>query len=132
VGRVFGAGTLGGSESEQNFTFRVQERELGEERGHLTYQVRSQSQGPRAVNRFKSTRIDTIAFWDDSAVFSGVGTWYDSPGYAFEARALDRGEPGRGRDTLELTILDVKGLVVWRVEGVLASGNIQSSRPNVH
>jgi hypothetical protein len=48
-----------------------------------------------------------------------------APGYTFEARATDRGEPGRN-DTFALIVRDAAGVEVVSVSGTLAAGNIQA------
>jgi uncharacterized repeat protein (TIGR01451 family) len=95
------------------------------------------------TDRFEATLIDTIRFYDDPAftpgrgrtgvavdavVFSGAGRWNGATGYTFEARAEDRGEPGRGRDVFAITIRDSQGVVVADVRDVITAGNIQSHR----
>ena len=59
-------------------------------------------------------------------MFSGAGSWNGKSGYTFEARAGDRGEPGRGRDTFALVIKDSRGAVVLNVSGTLDDGNIEA------
>ena len=134
-GRMYGEGHLGSDGNRQHFEFRVETRNAGEPSGRLHY---------RATDRhFVSTAIVSAVFSDDAAltpgrrpepandtvVFGGVGRWNGTPGYLFEARAADAGEPGRGRDTFALTITAPDGAVVAAIDGVLAGGNIQAKRP---
>ena len=58
----------------------------------------------------------------DSIDTSAVGT------FTFEARAVDAGEPGRGRDQMSVTVRDRAGEVVASMTGALSGGNIQSLR----
>ena len=90
------------------------------ERGRLSYNVKTPKTKGHAerVDVFEATQVGPIAFWDnpafqpgrgpkstvDSAVFSGEGFWNGVPGYTFDARASDEGEPGPGRDTFAITI----------------------------
>ena len=64
-------------------------------------------------DRFVSRTVTSVAFSDDAGfapghhsqptvdtvVFAGIGEWNGQPGYRYELRAQDRGEPGRGLDT---------------------------------
>jgi len=99
------------------------------------------------TDRFEATAIQSIRFHDDpgfnsgrtwrgpqagtvvdSVTVSGVGTWNGAAGYTFEARAEDKGEPGRGRDVFAMTVRSPQGVVVAVVDGVIAAGNIQSHK----
>lgn len=62
----------------------------------------------------------------DTVAFTGVGTWNGAPNYRFTAKAIDAGEPGRGRDQFSITITAPNGAVVLSVSGTITSGNIQS------
>ena len=64
----------------------------------------------------------------DTVVFKGLGKWNGRRGYAFEATATDRGEPGRGRDTFAIVVKNPNGVVVAQVNGTLDGGNIESTR----
>jgi hypothetical protein len=84
----------------------------------------------KARNRFESTVISSVTFGPrdkngGSVTFSGEGVWNDKSGFTFEARAMDRGEPGRGRDTFMLIVKDKHGTVVLNASGTLDQGNIQ-------
>jgi hypothetical protein len=92
--------------------------------------------------QFEATVISDVTFSDDSAVrpgpgagaspavdtvrFKGAGKWNGRSGYSFEATAVDRGEPGRNRDTFAIVIKDPRGAVVANTNGVIDGGNIQS------
>ncbi|MFI5179083.1 MAG: esterase-like activity of phytase family protein, partial [Vicinamibacterales bacterium] len=94
-----------------------------------------------SLAHFEASSIDSVVFSDDpaftsgwgprptvdTAKFSGTGKWNGQPGYAFEAIASDRGEPGRHRDTFSL-VKDPAGHVVASVSGPIDDGNIQSAR----
>jgi hypothetical protein len=95
-----------------------------------------------APSRFESTAVTSVAFSDDptsspgrgpqpaadTVRFTGSGRWNGAAGYSFEARAVDRGEPGRGRDQFTLTIRNAVGAIVASVDGRLDGGNIQSKK----
>ena len=149
-GRMEGGGEIRTPDGrEHKFEFRIAERRVGLERGALHYRVKTPKAGKQKerADRFESTSIGSIVFWDDpafkagrgqrpivdSAIFSGTGKWNGAPGFTFEARAADEGEPGRGHDTLAITIRDARGTVAATVTGALTGGNIQSSRlPDRH
>ncbi len=99
----------------------------------------------KASARFEATLITAVTFSDDAAssparnalprspvadsvIFSGIGRWGGKPGYSFEARAQDQGEPGRARDTFSLVVRNARGIVVANISGGLTAGNIQSTR----
>lgn len=140
-GRMTGHGSLG---EYDDFDFRVNERMFGVERGHLTFTHVTPKSGKQAkhTQRFESTGIDNIAFWDDpayrparrgrlavdSAIFTGTGAWNGAAGYRFEVEVSDQGEKGRGRDEFRIVIRDGNGLTVFSTDGQLTSGNIQSQR----
>jgi hypothetical protein len=127
--------------SKNGVTEREKEKEKGKEQDRE--QDKSKSRDDRrdgGPDRFESTAITAIGFWNDpsvqpgrkprpdadSVMFAGTGKWNRQAGYTFEARATDLGEPGRGHDTFALTIRDPQGAVVAEVLGTLAGGNIQS------
>jgi hypothetical protein len=143
--RMNGDGAIAAADgTDQRFNFHLAERHLGVERGELKYTVTIPKSGKQKekTDRFDSTSIAAITFWDnpaftpgkgprptvDSVVFTGTGTWNGAAGYTFDARASDEGEPGRGRDTFALTVRDRNGMVVATVNGTLTQGNIQSAR----
>lgn len=144
-GRMQGEGGLRTPDGrDHDFEFRAAERHVGQERGALRYEMRTPKTAKQKArtDRFESTSIGAIVFWDnpafkpgrgpkptvDSVVLSGTGRWNGVTGYTFEARAADEGEPGRGRDTFAITIRDGNKVVVASVSGVLSEGNIQSER----
>lgn len=72
------------------------------------------------VGRFQRGLVDTV-------VFAGTGQWNGRPGYRFEVRSTDQGEPGRARDTFAVTIVAADGTVVAMASAPLAAGNVQST-----
>jgi hypothetical protein len=73
--------------------------------------------------RHGNTRLRT----DDRAnVIGGPSPCNGVAGYRFEVMATDQGEPGRNRDTFEVTITAPDATVVARANGKLTAGNVQS------
>jgi PKD repeat protein len=147
-GRMHGDGHVEQDDARHSFDFRAFEH-AARERGRLSYTRRDDDRKrgkgkkqPRELDRFQATRIDVLAFSDDSltkpgdrkppavdtVLMAGVGTWNGEAGYAFEMTATDAGEPGRGRDRFLLVVTDPEGFVVARVDGTLDGGNVQSKR----
>jgi hypothetical protein len=84
----------------------------------------------KAKNRFESSVVSSVEFGPrdtkgGSVTFTGAGSFNGKSGFTFEARATDKGEPGRGRDTFTLVIKDTKGKVVLDASGTLDHGNVQ-------
>lgn len=89
---------------------------------------------------FVATGIGAVGFYNDPAASPGawpasgidttrvVGTgWLNGvAGHTFELVAVDRGEPGRGRDGVELTVRNAQGVVVLQTTGVIVAGNVDS------
>jgi lamin tail-like protein/putative Ig domain-containing protein/HYR domain-containing protein/transmembrane protein TMEM131 len=142
-GRMIGNATIDAGSVRQDVDFQVQERATGADAGRLRYQVRTRRSGRDQQDRFESTAITSVSFFDvpgvspghkppsgiDTASFAGVGQWNGRAGYTFDAVATDAGEPGRGRDSFRITVRDGAGQVVASVDGVITDGNIQSLRP---
>jgi beta propeller repeat protein len=140
-GRMTGAGRLEASGWGVVFAFGVRDREPRGERGHLLVAF-DRPVPTRGFDRFHATTVTSVTFSDDPAsapghrpapaadtvVFAGEGRWNGQPGYRYEVRAVDRGEPGRGRDAFAIAVWSPAGTVVASVDGVLAGGNIQSHR----
>lgn len=144
-GRRHGHGHLDMGSERHHFEFQVLERPNGAERGRLEYRVNSRRARPdrgNGANRFTSTAVTAVVFLDeptitsgrrpdpsvDTVIFRGIGRWNGAPGYTFEARATDGGEPGRGRDSFMITITAPDGAIVATASGTLSGGNIQSLR----
>ena len=96
--------------------------------------------GSGAPALFVATGIGAVGFYDDPA--SSPGRWPASDidtarvagtgwlngvaGHTFELVAVDRGEPGPGRDGVQLTVRNAQGVVVLQTTGVIDSGNVDS------
>jgi hypothetical protein len=122
--------------------FHVQERIHGAEAGGLRYTIRTSRPERDLVDRFESTLLTEVSFFNvpgvspgrrpasgvDTVSFTGIGRWNDHPGYTFNAAATDAGEPGRRRDSFAITVKDAGGHVVATVNATITDGNIQSLR----
>ena len=96
--------------------------------------------GSGAPALFVATGVGALGFYDDPASSpgrwpaSGIDTarvagtgWLNGvAGHTFELVAVDRGEPGRGRDGVQLTVRNAQGVVVLQTTGVIDSGNVDS------
>jgi hypothetical protein len=150
-GQMAGFGALATGRLRDRFVFRVSERQTREyarlefwssepvkgkgvddddRRGH---EDRDYGHDHRpAKNRFEATAVASVVFGpreqtNQSVMFAGTGQWNGKAGFTFEARAADRGEPGRGRDTFALIVKDSRGTVVLNVSATIEEGNIQST-----
>jgi hypothetical protein len=137
-GRMSGSGYLNGGGKRHHFAFTVWRRST-RDAGALAFWV---TKGKK-LDSFAAT-INTATFLDepgaspgrrrqqqpprDTVILTGTGKWNGRRGYTFEARASDRGEPGRDRDTFSIQIKDAGGTVVAAVNGTLDGGNVESLR----
>lgn len=152
-GRMHGHGYIESDGRHHHFEFHAGVNAAGEPSGRLRYHVggRRNGAGPEPVpaaagprgGRFVAGAITAATVSDDpavvpgrrpgpmadTAVLEGTGSWNGAPGYLFEARATDAGEPGRGRDTFAITITAPDGTVVAPVCGRLGGGNMQARPP---
>jgi VCBS repeat-containing protein len=146
AGRMHGAGGVEDGGRDYRFEFRIDERRIGHERGRLDLDIAAPKSGKKQStrDRFESTAIHAIDFWNDaafipgrgrraapqadSAAFRGTGTWNGQRGYTFDAFVTDLGEPGRGRDRLRITIRNGQGVAVATVDAPISRGNIESER----
>jgi hypothetical protein len=118
-GLMHGAGHVDAGKQRHHFTFRVAQGNLAA--GRLEYWVTPGSA------RFQATRITSATFGTATLTIAGAGIWNGQPGYTFEARMVDLGEPGRN-DTFSITVTDSSARVVATINGTLDGGNIQSAR----
>ena len=152
-GAMHGLGHIDEANRHHHFVFRVSQLR-GADDGRFEYWTNDPRQCHaddddernhcRTPDRFEATAVTDVVFTDDPAFtagrgrqpdvdsvsFAGVGRWNGRSGYTFEVQATDRGEPGRGRDTLALAIRDAGGTIVASVSGTIDGGNIQSTRVN--
>ena len=89
---------------------------------------------------FLATTTTSVAFFDDPSSLpgpypasgvdtvrvTGRGLLNGAGGYTFELIAVDRGEPGRRRDEVTLTVRDASGTVVLQTTGTIDAGNVDS------
>lgn len=143
-GHMEGEGYLAGPGNDrdmrQRFAFEAARSTATQFSGRVTFWTSDRDDRPRSSTRLQSTAITSIVFANDPAVtpgrqagvdtvvMRGKATWNGASGFTFEATAVDRGEPGKGRDTFAITVFNAAGEVVYRTNGALAGGNIQSER----
>jgi hypothetical protein len=153
-GQMFGFGSITDGRLRSRFVFRVRERN-SRDYARLEFWSSEPTKGKgvddddrhgdsdgdyrhdhrAAKNRFESSGLANVTFGPrdkrgQSVAFTGTGAWNGKAGFTFEARASDRGEPGRGRDTFSLVVKDSRGVVVLSVDATIDDGNIQSVPPS--
>jgi hypothetical protein len=147
-GLMTGNGFIRDDDNRYEFEFVVREKANGADRGGLSLSI-SQAPGPKpqarrgkTSDRFVSRSLTSVMFSDDPTIrpgrrprpqvdtvsFAGPGEWNGRAGYRFEAFAQDRGEPGRHRESLRVTIFDSADHVVAAFDQDIDGGNIQSAR----
>jgi hypothetical protein len=143
-GQMHGIGFIREGGTRYEFAFIVRETASVGERGAFALRVvdRGARWWLRRNDWFVARTVDFAAFSDDPAYtpgrpprpnvdtvfFSGSGRWNGEDGYSYEVFAEDRGEPGRHRESVWITIRKPNGTVVAHVEGEIDGGNVQSSR----
>lgn len=89
---------------------------------------------------FVATGVRAVGFYDDPASSPGnspasgidttrvvgTGVLNGVAGHTFELVAVDRGEPGRGRDGMRFVVRNAEGAVVLETAGVIDAGNVDS------
>jgi len=147
-GEMSGNGFVSNDDVRYHFNFHVKERTPDNERGSFQLRVEDHRRGFNVSrrrernDRFVARVVTFVAFSDDptfrpgrrpkpnvdTVVFFGQGEWNGNTGYSFRVFAMDQGEPGRHRESVEVTIWDPAGNVVGDVSGELDGGNVQSKR----
>ena len=152
AGRFIGAAGLDTSSAQTRFGFEVRTHPPNK-RGAIVLRTRPNQPGERNGDddrddrhgrweRFVSTNVTSATATNtpgvnpgprpaggaDTLVFTGIGRWNGTPDYRFTAKAIDAGEPGRGRDQFSMTITAPDGTEVLNVSGTITTGNIQSLR----
>ena len=138
-GEMIGSAFVAEEGKRHEFAFFVSRDSSGSGAGYLQYSVRSLGDRQSSEDRFQSTAITSVSFFDAAgstpgrggaapnwAAFEGSGRWNGRPGYTFTAQALDGGEPGRGRDVFAITVRDSTGVTVTRLRARIDGGNIQA------
>ena len=142
AGRMVGDASIVRGAVTHAITFAVRERASGADAGTLRYEILTKQRGRDTVDRFESTLLTSVSFFDlpdvspgkrppsgiDTVLFSGLGIWNGRSGYAFEVIAKDGGEPGRGVDAVAVTVRDGAGAIVASIDGTITAGNITSLR----
>jgi hypothetical protein len=141
-GRMIADAVIDLGSVRHDFAFVVQERASGADAGALSYRVTTRQRGRDQEDRFDSTAITSVSFFNvpgvspgprppsgvDTVSLSGTGRWNGRAGYRFDAVAVDAGEPGRRRDSFRITVRDAAGHVVASVDADITGGNIESLR----
>lgn len=144
-GRMRGEGFVRDDDTRYAFEFFAREDASGQDRAALTLRVNAEGRRRRGKprdDRFVTRSVTAIVFSDDptitpgrprrpqvdTVVFSGTGEWNGAPGYTYEVRAQDAGEPGRHRESIRMVIRSPQGAVVVSFDDALDGGNIQSLR----
>lgn len=139
-GRLRGDGRVVAGEQQHHVRFTLTKRGLRSESSLFDDDIATTVDGRVRTDRFRATLVSSVYFFDtagsvpgaqpssgiDQAVVSGLGTWNGESGFRFEATLVDAGEPGKGSDTIALTIRRADGAVVANVSGRLTDGNIDS------
>ena len=138
AGAMNGNGVVTVGDTQHSFDFQTRELELGTEFARLILRSRTSSVEHQFSSRSltglvfsddPSTRPDDTGLLDvDTVVFTGSGRYDGIDGYTFEARAVDRGEPGAGNDQLRVVIRNPGGAVVMTFDQRITSGSIRSLR----
>lgn len=128
AGRMHGAGAIGANAARMSFHLDVRQSAASVDSGSLVLKIGSNnfSGGVSEVVFANVTRQPRPA--PETVTFTGSGSWNGHPAYTYEVVASDRGEPGRGHDTLTFVVRDPYGTTVASGAGTLISGNIQSLR----
>jgi len=128
-GWMRGAGFVQDGGLRHEFVFAARETPAGAEwaRMFAKFKGRKGARG-QAEGEFLATSVSSVAFDGPAVVFSGIGRWNGAPGFRYDVRAADHGEPGRLRDRLRITITAPGGSVVAHFDTILDGGNIQFGR----
>jgi hypothetical protein len=137
---MHGAGDLESTAAKYHFDFDVQNRDDHKSNRlmvHVDYVRRGQPS-----DEFVASTIEQISFTDDPGVspnkdpkkngadtltFTGTGRWNKTRGYTFTVQAVDKGEPGKNKDTFAMTIFSPTGEVVATMSGPITAGNVEAS-----
>jgi hypothetical protein len=138
-GRMDGNGFIRSGGDRYDFHFSVRENQRGEAANFRLDVDDSRRHGKD--DSFVATSVTSVAFSDDptyhpgrrqrpqvdTVLFTGTGKWNGAAGYTYEVYAEDRGEPGRHRESVRITIKKGNTIVV-SVDDELSGGNVQSHR----
>ncbi len=137
AGLIAGATTQGSGAAAVRVIFTAARTSNGGDGAALLAEGRA-SNGRPAL--FVASRIDGLGFFDDPSSspgawpasdidtvrVTGAGVMNGAPGFTFTLVAVDRGEPGRGRDAVTFTVWNAAGQVVLQSSGAIAGGNVDS------
>jgi len=129
-GRIFGNGRLMDGTTRYDVSIQAKERSSTGQLGHFNVKRHAPKEG---ADRFVSEAVTGIAFAAssgsliDSVFYIGIGRWNGQAGYRFEAYAIDRGDPGSGRDEVGFAVFNQAGEIVATYRGLLTEFNIRST-----
>lgn len=140
AGRMRGDGRVAAGEQQHHVRFNVLKRGLRSETSVFDDDIVTKTDGQTRQDRFRATLLSNVYYFDapgsapgaqpatgiDQCAVTGLGTWNGETGYTFQLVVVDAGEPGKGTDTIALTIRRPDGAVVATVSGPLMDGNIDS------
>ncbi len=140
AGRMRGDGRVLAGEQQHHVRFNIVKRGLRSESSLFDDDIATKVDGRVRTDRFRATLVSTAYFFDapgsapgsqpvsgiDQCVYTGLGTWNGETGFTFQMTVVDAGEPGKGADTIALTIRRPDGAVVANVSGPLLDGNFES------
>lgn len=147
-GEMHGSGFVRDDDAKYFLEFVARERASGE---RARFSLRIDDDGRKKNkkkgkndrdDRFQSRTVTFVRFSDDPTIrpgrkarpqvdsvhFGGTGEWNGIAGYRYEVLAQDAGEPGRHRETIQVTVWSPSNVVMASFEGELDGGNIQSVR----
>jgi hypothetical protein len=74
--------------------------------------------------KLHATSVDHFRVFDGCCAFDGLCKVNNQPGFSYEVRACDNGEPGRD-DVFAIIVFDSAHNVIYSAKGLLQGGNIQ-------
>lgn len=149
-GRMSGHGWVEGSPGARSyFAFVAEVTSDGRSKGELFLLVKSgwgasqfhTHSGFHGIRHdyFRGSAVSDVTFSDDPALvpggnvtvdtvaFLGTGAWNSVPGYTFEVRAADGGDPWKGRDRFAVIVrAPGSGIPVATGDGAVRDGDVQS------
>jgi len=139
-GLMVGDGYVAEGLLRYDFTFVVQEKANGTDRGKLELRIKDVDDGRKKKvvrnDRFISTSYTNVVFSFDTALrpqfddvaFAGTGIWNGVAGYRFEALAQDHLGPGKHKESFKIVIYNPANQIVASVDGVVKGGKLEARR----
>jgi cytochrome c peroxidase len=119
ISQMTGSGRLGDKSDIAHFGFKFRLRDTTSE-GQLRFDDKTKK---------VKVHADTLSdfFTTETCVtMSGPARVNGNHGFSYSAKGCDNRQPGHGRDTLEVTIIDGAGAIVYFRSGVVTGGNLQA------